>query len=495
MVGCIRRQLQLPFLEQPGAQLHDHDQDQQGDAERHELACGSGGMGRQVAQAPAQQTGAGEAPAHGTQTQIYHAGGGEKCQCRCQQYEKDIREILEQQPQQRQLGSGRQTVDQPDGQWQGTEIAMQYSQWRRAGEAQHRGQGETRHQQKGRAPGREPGFGPRFRQRHGHQGSENLQYAPVGAPAQPGGQYRRRYGEHQKLVEVQLDDIPVASPQTAQHGAHVEVALAVAAGGEANGNGGQRNGQQGGDADVIGGPLQRFGRCAIAAGGFLQFVTGSQGIGQLLAQCVDGAGIAVKKGAVADTAARSQHLRRFQVGGVDHHPGSELEQAGALVRLERQDAVDPQRSGAEIDFVAHRRVQLFQHPGVHPGGPGFRNALQRGGARSGFFLALELPQQGVFGRNRLDAAKLHGLAVEQHRLEAVHQCCGQSQFPARLPPCGIRLPGAFDHQIPADQFRGLLRQGPLQTIGDQGDGEHGTDGDHQRREQHGQLAGTPVPAH
>ena len=53
-------------------------------------------------------------------------------------------------------------------------------------------------------------------------------------------------------------------------------------------------------------------------------------------------------------------------------------------------------------------------------------------------------------------------------------------------------PIARDHQVGAEQQVRLLRQRALHAIGEEADGADAADGEHQRRDQHAQLAGAPV---
>ena len=117
----------------------------------------------------------------------------------------------------------------------------------------------------------------------------------------------------------------------------------------------------------------------------------------------------------------------WQVGGVHQHPGGELEEVAAPIRLEAQDAADAQPGVAQTDRVADLGVEQPKEAGLQPDLTGFRARLD---GALGPLEPVANPQptpQGI-GRVRcLDLHQLGALLAHDHAREFLGAGGAQTQ--------------------------------------------------------------------
>jgi len=177
-----------------------------------------------------------------------------------------------------------------------------------------------------------------------------------------------------------------------------------------------------------------------------------------------------------------------QVGQRHEHARRDVEVIERGVGFAADQRGDREARPSEFERVADPCAQRL--------GAGTRDP-RRAGCRDGVGDALdaglgidqaEAAAQRISRPQRANLGELELPAGARHRTEAQHLAGTQSRRLGPL-PCGLadRLVGA-QHRIAAEQAVGLERQRAFGAIGDESDGRDRGDGEHQRREQHTQLA-------
>ena len=191
-------------------------------------------------------------------------------------------------------------------------------------------------------------------------------------------------------------------------------------------------------------------------------------------------------------AAAGHHQRgRRQVGVVHQQLGHDVEEAQVAVDVVGHLTRHPQAALAHRDAVAQRETEPGQHPFVDPGFAG-RGETGGGLGISGRRLRAKLPLQRVPRRHRLDLGEQAVFAGHDHAREARGLGDGELQPPGLSAELGVQGMIGHDHQIGAEQRRGLLRQRQLHPVGEERDAGEAGHRDDQRQRHEAQFAGADV---
>ena len=383
------------------------------------------------------------------------------------------------------------------------EFAAQHTQRRHPLQLHERRHGKAEEQQH---PGRQPlkrrnpaRRGKRIGQQFGQPGMQDM----VGKVAEQTAEGRRRQPQNQKLQQVRPHQQRLGGAKAAHHRAGIEVALHVTARRECNGNGGEDDGQDGGDAEKALRAFECGSDLRPRVIDVLDPLPRREFGLNLGVEAFDLRRVAGHQQAMDDPAAGTDQTARLQVIEADHHPRRDAEEIDAAIRFLGQDRLDDQGRPADGDRVAdpdpqRRRSALFQ-----PDGPGRGNPL-------GHFIADRHPvggllrtdaqhsAQGIARTHRFDLAELDTprfpFSGAHHARESLGGGHPQTEpFGGRAQVC---RPGVVraQQQVRPQQLVGLAIERLAHAIGEKTDGGQGRDSHHQSGGQQAQFAGTGVAA-
>ena len=221
-------------------------------------------------------------------------------------------------------------------------------------------------------------------------------------------------------------------------------------------------------------------------------LTGHQGGFDARAPGGDARGLAGEQVGVLHAAARLYHFGRGNVRQVHHQPRSHRDQAAAAIGLLLQDRADAKLGRAEPDTLAERNPERGQQARIDPDLAGGRPAIALLERPLGRRADTDAPQQRVALAHGLHRHQLHGITTEHHRREAQHLGLAQAGGARRVNPVGGNRARRLQHQVAGDEGRAAQLHGALQAVDEEPERAHDADREHQRGEQHAELAAAPV---
>ena len=191
-------------------------------------------------------------------------------------------------------------------------------------------------------------------------------------------------------------------------------------------------------------------------------------------------------------AAAGHHQRgRCQIGVVHQQLGHHVEEAQVAVDVVGHLPCHPQTALAHRDAITQCQAEPGQDALVDPG---FAGGGQPGGGRglAGQGFRPQLALERIPGRDRLDLGEQAVFAGHDHAREARGLGDGEREAPGLGTERRIQRMIGHDHQIGAEQRRGLLRQRQLHPVGEERDAGEAGHRDDQRQRHEAQFAGADV---
>ena len=145
-----------------------------------------------------------------------------------------------------------------------------------------------------------------------------------------------------------------------------------------------------------------------------------------------------------------------------------------------------------MDLVAHAGTEPPRPANVHPRLPGLQFLRHRYRAAVVRMLQQELPAQRKSAIHRLDLAQLEAIADPRHARKRTCFGVRQPQVPGVFPHRAVDRQVSTQHRIATQQGVGAKAQGRGCAVGDETDAADRAHGEHQRGQQHAQLAGTQI---
>ncbi len=194
-----------------------------------------------------------------------------------------------------------------------------------------------------------------------------------------------------------------------------------------------------------------------------------------------------------------QQPRRRHVVDVDQHFRAEREQAAGDFRILLHDRRNGQRRIADAERVTDLGVEPRREPRVDPRFAAPRNAARRATCGIVRVEQRDRSAQRVSRADRLDVGEHRVAAVGARSAlhHAVEADRGHDGEPARARLGRERIrqrPIGGDQQVGAEQHVRLARERALDPVREQSHRPDARHREHQRREQHRELAGAPVAA-
>ncbi len=270
------------------------------------------------------------------------------------------------------------------------------------------------------------------------------------------------------------------------------MALRVAAGCHRDGDSGEQNAHQGGEAEKLIGALESGAKLRPRIAHALDALGDPESRRQPGSEGVNLAWRAGEYQTVSHATAPLHQLGGGHVGDIHQQPRRDAEEIAASVRLVAQHLGDAQAPHAELEAVTDRDAEDGEQARVDPDVTRRRHVLCRLTGGEGCIADAQRAAQRIALVDRLDRRELEAIADYGHASKAQQARSRETSANRLVLDIGGDGLARDDQHVAREELVRAHLHGAFHAIGEQAHRGDAGDRDNQCREQHAQLSGAPL---